>query len=70
LVAATLVGASTVARATTGCGTASAPGTARLDVTSSGQARTVLVHIPSRCTGHDRVPLVLNLHGSGSSAAG
>jgi polyhydroxybutyrate depolymerase len=28
----------------------------------------VLVHVPSSYTGHTRVPLVLNLHGSGSTA--
>jgi len=32
-------------------------------------ARTVIVHVPSGYTGSDKVPLVLNMHGSGSTAA-
>lgn len=34
-----------------------------------GHTRTIIVHVPSGYTGLTRIPLVLNLHGSGSTAA-
>ncbi len=53
----------------TGCGTA-ATGTTTLVLPVAGSARTVIVHVPRGYTGNTEVPLVLNLHGSGSTAAG
>jgi polyhydroxybutyrate depolymerase len=35
----------------------------------AGHTRTVIVHVPSGYTGEAKVPLVLNMHGSGSTAA-
>lgn len=52
---------------TTGCGSAGAESTT-LTSSIGGQARTVIVHVPSGYTGLTKVPLVLNLHGSGSTA--
>jgi polyhydroxybutyrate depolymerase len=49
------------------CGTSTASGSVTL--TLGGHARTVLVHLPGGYTGSKRVPLVLNLHGSGSTAS-
>lgn len=40
-----------------------------MSVTSGGVHRTVLVHLPSGFTDRSRVALVLNMHGSGSTAA-
>jgi polyhydroxybutyrate depolymerase len=34
-----------------------------------GNSRTVIVHVPKGYTGNDRVALVLNMHGTGSTAA-
>ena len=42
--------------------------TVTLTIRASGRNRTVVVHTPSGYTGKTPVPLVLNLHGSGSSA--
>lgn len=44
-------------------------GTSRLSVRFGGRRRLVLVHVPRSYTATIRVPLVLNLHGSGSTAA-
>src|ERR1700722_9391392 len=52
----------------TGCGTA-ASGSATLTLRVSERARTVIVHVPSGYTGTSHIPLVLNMHGSGSTAA-
>ncbi len=38
-------------------------------LSSGGRSRTVIVHVPTGYTGRQREPLVLNLHGSGSTAA-
>ena len=35
----------------------------------SGHTRTVIVHVPSGYAGTSHIPLVLNMHGSGSTAA-
>ncbi|MGH2999406.1 MAG: alpha/beta hydrolase family esterase [Gaiellaceae bacterium] len=49
-----------------GCGSTA---TSRvLSLTVDGHARLVIVHVPVGYTGNARVPLVLNLHGSGSTA--
>ncbi|MGH3004010.1 MAG: alpha/beta hydrolase family esterase [Gaiellaceae bacterium] len=52
-----------------GCGHSVAPGSTSSTFTLEGRARTVIVHIPTGYSGSKRVPLVLNLHGSGSTAA-
>jgi polyhydroxybutyrate depolymerase len=54
--------------ASSGCGSSS-PGTAILSLTVNGLARTVIVHVPTGYTNTTKIPLVLNLHGSGSTAA-
>jgi polyhydroxybutyrate depolymerase len=41
-----------------------------LAVTVASRQRTVVVHVPSGYTGSSKVALVLNMHGSGSTAAG
>jgi polyhydroxybutyrate depolymerase len=53
----------------TGCGTTAAPGSTTLEVTIGGHRRLVVVHVPAGYGGHARVPLVLNMHGSGADAA-
>ena len=50
-----------------GCGGSGTAGTLSLPI--GGRTRTVIVHTPSGYTGSKTVPLVLNLHGSGSTAA-
>jgi polyhydroxybutyrate depolymerase len=70
LVATTLIGVGAGdAPAATGCGAGGAPGTTQLTVTAGGRARTVLVHVPRGYSGQVADALVLNLHGSGSTAA-
>jgi len=56
------------AAAPTGCGTTS-PGTAILSLKINGFNRTVIVHVPTGYTNATKLALVLNLHGSGSTAA-
>jgi polyhydroxybutyrate depolymerase len=52
-----------------GCGVAFRPGSAALAFYGAGRPRRVLiVHIPTGYTGNTKVPLVVNLHGSGSTA--
>ncbi len=53
-----------------GCGTATAAGSTTLTLTVAGRPRTVIVHVPVGYSGATKVPLVLNMHGSGSTAAG
>jgi polyhydroxybutyrate depolymerase len=53
-----------------GCGTPTAPGSTTLTETVAGRQRTVIVHIPRGYSGSSKVPLVLNMHGSGVTAAG
>lgn len=50
------------------CG-ASGPGSVTLTPTINGHARVVIVHVPNGYSRTARVPLVLNLHGSGATAA-
>jgi polyhydroxybutyrate depolymerase len=52
-----------------GCGTVVAPGSSTLSVTVAGNDRLVIVHIPTGYTGSAKTPLVLNMHGSGSTAS-
>jgi polyhydroxybutyrate depolymerase len=51
----------------TGCA-ASPSGSAALTVHIDGRNRIVIVHVPAGYTGTTRIPLVLNMHGSGSDA--
>jgi polyhydroxybutyrate depolymerase len=51
-----------------GCGVGS-PKTAILSLKIDGINRTVIVHVPTTYTNTSKLPLVLNLHGSGSTAA-
>ena len=53
---------------TAGAGTAAA-GSTSMNLIVDGVARTVMVHVPTGYAGTHPVPLVLNLHGSGSTAA-
>jgi polyhydroxybutyrate depolymerase len=52
-----------------GCGTPSTPGSTTLTEKVAGRQRTVIVHIPSGYSGSSKVSLVLNMHGSGATAA-
>lgn len=52
-----------------GCGPGLQPGENIVPVTSGGATRQVLVHLPTGYDGRTRMPLVLNLHGSGSRGA-
>jgi polyhydroxybutyrate depolymerase len=56
------------ASTSSGCGTARAPGTTRTTVRSGGRSRTVVVHVPTGYVASRPTALVLNLHGSGSTA--
>jgi polyhydroxybutyrate depolymerase len=60
-------GASTAPR--TGCDNAPASGDLNLSTPVGGQVRRVLVHLPAGYTATRAVPLLLSLHGSGSTAA-
>jgi polyhydroxybutyrate depolymerase len=51
----------------TGCGTTGL-GSTTLTPTVGGHRRTVIVHVPAGYSGSAKVPLVLNMHGSGSTA--
>jgi polyhydroxybutyrate depolymerase len=63
------VAASASAAATTssGCSTSS-PGSTTLSLKVNGFTRIVIVHVPKRSTGTTPLALVLNMHGSGSTA--
>ncbi len=52
-----------------GCGTAANPGSTTQVVTVAGRSRTVIVHVPTGYSGSSQVPLVLNMHGSETTAA-
>jgi polyhydroxybutyrate depolymerase len=61
-------GTSRAAAATsTGC-TSSSPGSTTLSLKVNGFTRTVIVHVPKGSTGATPLALVLNMHGSGSTA--
>jgi len=51
-----------------GCGTAVSSGSTTLSVTVAGRNRTVIAHVPTGYSGSSKVPLVLNMHGSGTTA--
>jgi polyhydroxybutyrate depolymerase len=51
-----------------GCGQAATAGSTTMTLSVAGRDRTVIVHIPTGYTGATQVPLVLNMHGSGSTA--
>jgi polyhydroxybutyrate depolymerase len=61
------VAASAVAPA--GCRSSSASSSTTLNLTIDGVNRLVIVHVPGGYRGLTPVPLVLNLHGSGSTAS-
>jgi polyhydroxybutyrate depolymerase len=53
-----------------GCGLPFATGqTTTLTMSSEGRQRTAIVYVPTGYDGHKPLPLVLDLHGSGSNAA-
>lgn len=52
-----------------GCGTATAAGTRTLAPVLGGRVREVRVHVPAGYSPETPVPLLLNLHGTGSTAA-
>jgi polyhydroxybutyrate depolymerase len=64
------IGGATVAAAKGGgCGTTVTAGSSTLAIRVGGHDRTVIVHVPTGYTASAKVPLVLNMHGSGSTAA-
>jgi polyhydroxybutyrate depolymerase len=54
---------------TTACSGQALPGDSVVSIASGGTSRPVLLHLPSGFTDRSMVPLVLNMHGSGSTAA-
>ncbi|MGO8957512.1 MAG: alpha/beta hydrolase family esterase [Streptosporangiaceae bacterium] len=69
--ASSLATAGTLASAsgTSGCGHHRATGSQLYTVTVSGYKRVVIVHVPAGYTGSAKIALVLNLHGSESTAS-
>ena len=61
--------AASAAPTTTGCGGPVAPGSATLNLAVDGRDRIVVVHVPGGYRPTTRTALVLNMHGSGSTAA-
>jgi polyhydroxybutyrate depolymerase len=59
-------GGAVAAGSPSGCGAATESQSLSLRI--GGRTRTVIVHVPSGYTGKKPVPLVLNMHGSGSTA--
>jgi polyhydroxybutyrate depolymerase len=57
------------ASGTSGCGHHEASGSLSYALTASGHRRTVIVHVPAGYTGKRKLALVLNLHGSTSTAS-
>jgi len=62
--------ASTLAAAPggSGCGQPATAGSVTYSLQSGGHTREVIVHVPASYSGKTKVPLVLNLHGSESTA--
>lgn len=54
--------------AASGCGTSAPPGSSTLSLKVDGRRRVVIVHVPNTYKDHKKTPLVLNMHGSGSTA--
>jgi polyhydroxybutyrate depolymerase len=52
-----------------GCGHSLPAGSSTTTIKVGGRVRTLIVHVPHNYTDSRAVPLVLNLHGSGSTAA-
>lgn len=75
MAAVTVLGTATAAASTpetslgSGCGTSVVSGSTTLSLTIDGHVRTVIVHVPTGYRGSRPVPVVLNMHGSGSTAA-
>jgi len=63
-----ITGNALTATSGSGCGQAAAPGSTVYHLVSGGHLRLVIVHVPAGYTGKTAVPLVLNLHGSESTA--
>jgi polyhydroxybutyrate depolymerase len=57
------------ASGTSGCGHPAASGSLQYNLTVSGHQRMVIVHIPAGYTSKSKLALVLNLHGSESTAS-
>jgi polyhydroxybutyrate depolymerase len=57
------------ASGTSGCGHREASGSLQYHLAVGGRRRTVIVHIPAGYTGKSKLALVLNLHGSASTAS-
>ena len=57
------------ASGTSGCGHHEASGSLQYNLTVSGHRRTVIVRIPAGYSSKSKLALVLNLHGSGSTAS-
>jgi polyhydroxybutyrate depolymerase len=55
---------------TTACNLPHAPGVQEQRLVSGGQARTYRLFVPAGYDGRTRLPLVLDLHGSGGTSAG
>ncbi|MGH3216108.1 MAG: alpha/beta hydrolase family esterase [Trebonia sp.] len=51
-----------------GCGQPATAGSVTYSLQSGGHTRAVIVHVPANYSGKTKVPLVLNLHGSESTA--
>ena len=52
------------------CDLSAAPGVAEQQLSSGGRPRTYRLFVPERYDGRTRLPLVLDLHGSGGNSAG
>lgn len=61
--------ADSTAASATACSDPPASGSTTLSLSVEGHPRTVIVHVPTAYTGTAADPLVLNLHGSGGTAA-
>lgn len=67
-IASTTPAPSEARRGRSGCGK-SASGTSTLSLRIAGRSRVVVVHVPKDYTGSEQIALVLNMHGTGSTAA-
>jgi polyhydroxybutyrate depolymerase len=65
---ATTTAASVAPAPSPGCGTAATAGTTNLDQNQGGHQRTAVVHVPTGYRLSSPIPLVLNMHGSQSTA--
>jgi polyhydroxybutyrate depolymerase len=67
-VTATSAGGSVAPAPSPGCGTAATAGTTTLDQNQGGHQRIAVVHLPTGYQPSSPIPLVLNMHGSQSTA--